>query len=212
MQRTRIKICGITRAEDAATAVAAGADAIGVIFAPSPRQVSVEQAAAILAAVPPLVARVGVFVDAPSEEIASAVAACGLTAVQLSGAESPEFCDTLPIPVVKVLHVGTDFPVDTGEPYRGHANAVLLDTLATDKAGGTSQCFDWQAVGELPGWAPSIVAGGLNPENVGACITALRPFAVDVSSGVESAPGIKNHERIAQFCAAVRRADQEASS
>jgi phosphoribosylanthranilate isomerase len=151
-----------------------------------------------------------VFVDAPLEHISEAIRVCGLTAVQLSGSESPEQCDAVPAPVVKVVHVGTDFPLETLEPYRGHAAALLLDTYVTGKAGGTSQTFDWQATGDLPGWAPSFVAGGLNPDNVGACIRALHPFAVDVSSGVEASSGIKDHVKMAAFCAAVRTADQEA--
>ena len=212
MHRTRIKICGITRAEDAAAAVDAGADAIGVIFAPSARQVTVEQAAAVLAAVPPPVARIGVFVDAPAEEILEAIEVCGLTAVQLSGNESPEQCDSLPCPTIKVLHVGTDFGLKRAEPFRDHAAALLLDTLVTGKAGGTSQTFDWHKTGAIPGWAPFFVAGGLNPDNVGACVAALRPYAVDVSSGVESSSGIKDDDKIRAFCAAVRDADQEASS
>lgn len=211
MYRTRIKICGITSAHDAAAAVGAGADAIGVIFAPSSRQVSLAQAAAALASVPPPVARVGVFVDAPIEQILEAVSVCGLTAVQLSGSESPEACDMIPCAVIKVVHVGTDFGLECSEPYRDHAAALLLDTLVSDKAGGTSQTFDWQATGGLPGWAPSFVAGGLNPENVRRCVAALHPFAVDVSSGVEASPGIKDHKKIVAFCAAVRDADQEAS-
>lgn len=210
MHRTRIKICGITRAEDAAAAVAAGADAIGVIFAQSKRQVTVEQAATVLACVPPPVARIGVFVDPSVEEVVAAVRTCGLTAVQLSGGEVPSFLDELPVAAIKVVHVGTGFGREYLEPYRDHAAALLLDTLVTGKAGGTSQTFDWQAVGELPGWAPSFVAGGLSPENVGACIAALRPFAVDVSSGVEHSPGVKDHTAIDRFCAAVRAADQEA--
>jgi phosphoribosylanthranilate isomerase len=210
MHRTRIKICGITRAVDATAAVAAGADAIGVIFAPSSRQVTVAQAAAALASVPPPVARVGVFVDATADLIAEAVEACGLTAVQLAGRESAEQCDALPYPVIKVVHVGTDFGLSEVEPFRGHAAALLLDTLVTGKAGGTSQTFDWQATGVLPGWAPFYVAGGLTVENVGDCIRALRPFAVDVSSGVEASSGIKDHKKIDAFCAAVRDADLEA--
>ena len=206
-QRTRIKICGITRAEDAEVAVAAGADAIGVVFAPSPRQVSIEQAADVLSRVPPGVARVGVFVDAPAEEIARAVSVCGLTAVQLCGGESSAACDVSPIQVIKVVHVGTDFGLRDAEPFRDHAAALLLDTLVTGKAGGTSQTFNWQALGAVPGWAPYFVAGGLDPDNVGECIAALRPYAVDVSSGVEASPGIKDHEKVAAFCSAVRAAD-----
>jgi len=210
MYRTRIKICGITREEDALAAVAAGADALGVIFAPSPRRVTVEQAAALLASVPPPVARIGVFVDAELDEMLEAVTLCGLTAVQLSGSEPPDVLDALPVPAIKAVHVGTDFGSHTVEPYRGHAAALLLDTLVTGKAGGTSQTFDWQAVGAFPGWAPLFVAGGLNPDNVAGCIGALHPYAVDVCSGVEAAPGIKDPDKIERFCAAVRRADQEA--
>jgi phosphoribosylanthranilate isomerase len=209
MHRTRIKICGITRAEDAAAAVAAGVDAIGVIFAPSRRQVTIARAAAALAQVPVPVARVGVFVDAAASDIEEAIAACGLTAVQLSGAESPKICDSLTVPVLKTIHIGTLFDAQAAEPYRGHAAALLLDTLVTGKAGGTAQTFDWQHMA-LPGWAPCFVAGGLHSANVGACIAALRPFAVDVSSGVEASAGIKDPEKIAAFCAAVREADQEA--
>jgi phosphoribosylanthranilate isomerase len=212
MHRTRIKVCGITRAQDAAAAVAVGADAVGVIFAPSPRQVTIEEAASVLAVVAPPVARIGVFVDASIEEMCEAIRACGLTAVQLSGSEPPGTCQALPVPAIKVVHVGTEFPLHTVEPYRGHAAALLLDTFVTGKAGGTSQAFDWQATGGVPGWAPLFVAGGLNAENVGDCIRAVRPFAVDVSSGVESSPGIKDHDKIAAFCAAVRDADQEARS
>lgn len=208
--RTRIKVCGITCAEDAAAAVAAGADAIGVIFAPSPRQVTVEQAAAALAVVPPPVARIGVFVDATAEEIAAAVSACGLASVQFSGEESPEACDDVAVPVIKALRVGTDFGTREAEPYRDHAAALLLDTLVAGKAGGTSQTFDWHKVGVASGRVPLFVAGGLNPENVGVCIAALHPFAVDVSSGVETSPGKKNHQKLFAFCAAVRAADREA--
>lgn len=209
MHRTRIKICGITNARDAALAVAAGADAVGVIFAPSPRQVTVEQAAAALAEVPVPVGRVGVFVDPTEEEVAEALNRCGLTAVQFSGHEAPRLCDAIRVPVLKAIHIGTDFDFEAVEPYRGHAAALLLDTYAAGIAGGTSQAFDWQSLGVMPRWAPVFVAGGLNPNNIAACIAALRPFAVDVSSGVEASPGIKDPDKIAAFCAAVRDADQE---
>jgi phosphoribosylanthranilate isomerase len=209
VHRTRIKICGITNAADAALAVAAGADALGVVFAQSPRQVTVAQAAAALAAVPPPVGRVGVFVDPTAEEVGEAVAACGLTAVQLSGHEPPELCDAIGVPVLKAIHVGTDFDSEGMEPYREHTAALLLDTYIAGKVGGTSQTFDWQRVGVLPGWVPSFVAGGLHPENVAACIGALHPYGVDVSSGVEASPGVKDPDKIAAFCAAVREADEE---
>lgn len=209
MHRTRIKICGITRAEDAAVAVACGADAIGFVFAPSPRQVTFAQAAQVAASVPPPVARVGVFVDPEPGLVEEAVAAVGLTAVQLCGHETPGMCSALPVPVIKAIAVGTDFDWDSAEPYRRHAGALLLDTYVAGKAGGTSQAFDWQSAGEPPAWAHLFVAGGLGPDNVAGAIRAIRPFAVDVSSGVESAPGIKDAEKIAAFCAAVRAADLE---
>lgn len=211
MARTRIKICGITNAADAALAVDAGADAVGVIFAPSPRRVTVAQAAAALAEVPLPVGRVGVFVDPSAAEVAEAVSACGLTAVQLSGNESPELCDAIAVPVLKALHIGTDFDLAGAEPFRGCAAALLLDTYVAGKAGGTSQAFDWQSLGALPGWAPTFIAG-LNSLNVAQCVAVLRPFGVDVSSGVEASPGIKDPEKIAAFVAAVRNADQEARS
>jgi len=207
MARTRVKICGITNPEDAAAAVAAGADAIGVIFAVSPRQVTLAEAAKALADVPPPVARVGVFVNALSEEVATAILACGLTAVQFSGSESPEDCDAAQIPVIKTVPIGMDFGLAGVEPFRDHAAALLLDTYHADKAGGTSQTFDWRSLGPVPGWAPFFVAGGLTPDNVGECIAVLRPFAVDVSSGVESSPGVKDHTKLSALCAAVRAAD-----
>lgn len=207
MTRTRIKICGMTREEDVAAAVSAGADAVGFIFAPSPRRVEIETAARLAAAVPPPVGRVGVFVDAPITEIVEAVERCGLTAVQLCGSEPAEICDLLLVPAIKVIAVGTEFGWREAEPYRGHATAILLDTYDPQRAGGTSQTFAWQEIGETPGWAPFFVAGGLAPHNVRDCIIALRPYAVDVSSGVESAPGIKDHDKIRAFCEAVREAD-----
>ncbi|HSK48074.1 MAG TPA: phosphoribosylanthranilate isomerase [Coriobacteriia bacterium] len=209
MRRTRIKICGLTRASDAAAAVEAGADALGVIFAPSPRQVTVEQAAEVLEGVAPPVARIGVFVDPSAEFVNEAVKRCGLTAVQLSGHEDPELCDAISVPAIKALAVGTDFGLKEAEPFRGHAAALLLDTLVAGKAGGTSQTFSWQSIGVLPAWALFFVAGGLSSANVIECVRTLRPFAVDVSSGVESSPGIKDAEKITAFAAAVRAADEE---
>lgn len=229
--RTRVKVCGITSAADAAAAVRAGADAVGVILAPSPRQVSIEQAEEILADVPPFVARVGVFVDASEEYVAEAVERLGLAAAQFHGDESPEHCATAPAPVVKAFRVaagrindeesgtnhgqnaqiGAKFDGDYVEPYQALVAAVLLDTYDPHLHGGTGKTLAWDTITELPGWAPFILAGGLTPENVGEAIAAVRPFAVDVSSGVESAPGIKDHDAIERFCAAVRDADGRTS-
>lgn len=211
MHRTRIKICGLTRAEDAAAAVAAGADALGVVLAPSKRQVTLEQAAAVLAAAPPLVARIGVFVDAPADFVREAVARLGLVAVQFHGDETPESCAHAPVPVIKALRVGPGFGPESADRYRHSVAALLLDTYVPGgERGGTGVAFDWYDVaGRLPGWAPVLLAGGLEPGNVGGAVRALRPFAVDVSSGVESAPGLKDHGLIDSFCAAVCAADRE---
>lgn len=211
--RTRIKICGLTRPEDAAVAVSSGADALGVVLAPSKRQVTLEQAAAVFADVPLLVARVGVFVDADADFVGEAVVRLGLTAVQFHGEEAPETCAAAPVPVIKAFRVGPQFDPAEVEAYRGSVAALLLDTLVTGgAAGGTGVSFDWYDVADrLPGWAPVLLAGGLRPANVAEAVRALRPYAVDVSSGVEVSPGIKDHRAIEAFVAAVRVADQEVS-
>ncbi|MHB1340885.1 MAG: phosphoribosylanthranilate isomerase [Coriobacteriia bacterium] len=208
--RTRVKICGITNPGDAAAAVAAGADALGVVLAPSKRQLSIAEAALVLADVPPLVARVGVFVNADAAFVAEAVERIGLTAVQFHGEETPEECAAAPVPVIKALRVGTDFALKTLEPFRGTVASLLLDTCTPDSHGGTGRTFDWSAqAGVVPGRASLILAGGLTPDNVSEAIRTLHPFAVDVSSGVESSPGVKDHAAIIAFIAAVRAADLE---
>ncbi len=209
MRRTRVKICGLARAEDVLAAVDAGADACGFIFAPSPRRLTIDEAAALCELVPPPVGRVGVFVDADLGFVCEAVARCGLTSLQFSGAESPEACSLAPRPVVKVLAVGTEFDFGHAEPYQGHAASLLLDTYDPQRAGGTSQSFEWRSIGELPGWAPIVVAGGLTPARVADAIRILRPFGVDVSSGVETSPGVKDRALMDAFCAAVRSVDEE---
>lgn len=211
--RTRIKICGLTRPEDAAAAVSSGADAVGVVLAPSKRQVTLDQAAAVLASVPPLVARIGVFVDARADDVWEAVARLGLSAVQFHGDEAPETCAAAPVPVIKALRVGPGLDPAALDAYGGTVAAFLLDTYVAGERGGTGETFDWLSVaGALPAWAPVVLAGGLGPANVGAAISALHPYAVDVSSGVEVAPGVKDHRQIEEFVAAVRAADREADS
>ena len=210
--RTRVKVCGITSAADAAAAVDAGADAVGVILAPSPRQVSVECAEEILAEVPPFVVRVGVFVDADSDEVESAISRAGLTAVQLHGSESPEMCARISVPVIKALRVGKEFDVDCVELFQTHVAAVLLDTYDPQRLGGTGKTLAWDAITELSGRAPLILAGGLTSDNVAEAIRVVRPFAVDVSSGVEASPGVKDHRRLFDFTAAVHAADSGSDS
>jgi len=210
MERTRIKICGLTRRQDAEAAVAAGADAIGVVLAPSKRRVSLDQAAAVLDGIPPLVARIGVFVDARADDVWEAAARLGLAAAQFHGDEAPETCAAAPVPVIKAFRVGPEFDPAVVDPYRESVAAVLLDTfVAGGTPGGTGESFDWHDIADrVPRGFSVMLAGGLTPANVGEAIGVLRPYAVDVSSGVEEAPGIKDVAAMHVFAAAVRAADE----
>lgn len=210
MHRTRIKICGLTRAADAEAAVAAGADALGVVLhADSPRRIGLEDAARVLRDVPPPVARVGVFVDASMEFITRAAEMLSLSVVQFHGHESPEFCHSSPVPVIKAIQVGKGFACEEVEPFRGRTGAVLLDAYSPHMYGGTGTTLRWHKLPALPEWAPLFLAGGLNAGNVGEAIAVLHPFAVDVSSGVELSPGVKDHGAINAFCRAVSIADSQ---
>lgn len=209
MSRTRIKICGLTRADDARAAARAGADALGVILAPGHRRsVTIDEAAKVFAGVPSPVTKVGVFVDAPLSEVCDAVERLGLDEVQLHGAEDPGYCAAVPAPVVKVFRVGEAFDPEQVTAYRGCVAAVLLDTLVEGHAGGTGRAFRWDSARGVPPIAPIYVAGGLGPANVAEAVRALRPAGVDVSSGVEGRPGIKSVEKMEGFVRAVREADR----
>jgi phosphoribosylanthranilate isomerase len=209
MAATRIKICGITRPDDARAAVDNGADAIGFVFHDkSPRFVNISQAAAITAVIPPFVSIVALFVNEQSSVIRSALDRLPIDLIQFHGDESEEFCGQFGRSWIKAIRVkpGLDIAVEcTRYPS---ARAVLLDTWKEGVPGGTGTAFDWRlATGKLP--LPVILAGGLNAGNVGTAINALQPAAVDVSGGVESGPGIKDARRIQQFTAAVRTADRQ---
>jgi phosphoribosylanthranilate isomerase len=206
--KTRVKICGLTRPEDAASAVELGADAVGVVFAASPRQVEVAQAVRVLENVPSYVQRVGVFADQPAELIREAVQMCRLDWVQLSGDESPELASSIDAPIMKAIHVRDAGDVEMRRGYP--ADAFLLDAPPIDgQMGGTGSAFDWSKAEDLP-WPlrQVVVAGGLDAGNVGLAIERLRPGGVDVSSGVESSPGVKDAEKIEAFVLAVREADR----
>ncbi len=208
MSRTRIKVCGLTHAEDVACAVDAGADALGVIlYADSPRTIGLHRAEEILSAAPPFVTRVGVFVDAPEDLVHRAVRRLHLSCLQFHGQESPARCAAATVPVMKAVRVGSKFDEMSLEPYRGHVAAVLLDTYDSHRHGGTGTTFSWRSVRGFSARTVVVLAGGLTAYNVADAIVAVRPFAVDVSSGVESSPGIKDHEAIHEFCEAVRTAD-----
>lgn len=194
---TRVKICGLTSLEDAHAAVAAGADALGFVLAPSPRRVSPDQARAIIRRLPPLVATVGVFVDEPPEEVARLKAWCGLDWAQLHGGEGQAHVEALAPRVIKVIPMGRHTP----EPQAHLGVCLLLDTAVVGRTGGTGKSFDWTLAVELARQRPVILAGGLNPENVAQAIAIVKPFAVDVSSGVEREPGRKDHAKIRSFVA-----------
>ena len=206
--RTRIKICGITRHEDALTAVEAGADALGFVFhRPSPRYVEPQVAAAIARAMPPFVAIVGLFVDAEAGVVRDVTQQVRLSMLQFHGDEPPEFCARFALPFLKAFRVRPGLDLLQCSAAFSDAAALLLDAYRPGIPGGTGKTFDWELVPRgLP--ARIVLSGGLAAANVGVGIRRLAPWAVDVSSGVEAAPGIKDPDRIEQFVAAVRRADQ----
>jgi phosphoribosylanthranilate isomerase len=210
--RTRIKVCGITCQEDARAAVAAGADGLGFIFAAqSPRLVEPEMVKAITGELPPFVDCVGVFRDEKIEVVEEIINYCRLTLVQLHGSESPEYCRNISCKVIKSFSLR---PESASEELAAYADAVsgfLLDTYHKDMAGGTGIPFDWKLVEQVKPPGPVILAGGLTPENVGAAIRQVKPFAVDVNSGVEYQPGRKDTDKLKSFVHAVRKADEQAS-
>jgi phosphoribosylanthranilate isomerase len=208
--RTRVKICGLTNLEDALTAAVVGADLLGFVFADSPRRVSPLVVEQIVAALPPLVQTVGVFVDADPREILHIAARCRLDYVQLHGAESPADCLVLgDIPVIKAVRVGRDDPRRILAAYGEVARMLLFDTHVSGMDGGTGKTFAWEALDDLPPGCRYVLAGGLTPANVGRAIHRCRPWVVDVSSGVEAYAGKKDSEKMTAFMAAVRKADDE---
>lgn len=197
----RVKICGIKKAEDALFAAASGADAVGLVFAESTRRLDVARAQAICAALPPFVARVGVFVDEDRDTVESIARTCHLSVLQFHGNEDASYCRSFTIPVLKVVRVADRD--DLQELSRFPAAAFVFDTYDPYLAGGTGRVFDWSLLGSLPD-VRVILAGGLSPENVAEAVSRIRPYAVDVSSGVETG-GEKDQKKIAAFIAAARR-------
>ena len=206
---TRVKICGITSETDAETCMACGVDAIGFVFAESPRRVTPERARKIVRSCGPFVTAVGVFVNSPLDEVRRTLDVTGCALAQLHGDESPDLIEALsPSRVIKTIRVGGRAGRAEFEGYRA-ARAILLDTYVPGQAGGTGRQFDPTIAAEFvqTGWTV-IVGGGLTPENVGEVVRTARPYAVDVSGGVESSPGRKHPEKVAQFIAAARAADK----
>ncbi len=208
---TRIKICGITRLQDVQAVAASGADALGLVFyAKSPRHVTLQQARQVTHAIPPFVTRVGLFVNPHEEEVREALHDVALDVLQFHGEEPPEFCAQFGRPFLKAIRVkaGVDL-VQCAARYAG-AQGLLLDAFVEGTHGGTGQSFDWGLIPHsLP--LPVILSGGLDAGNVAEAIRQARPYAVDVSSGVEAAKGIKDAAKIVAFISEVRRIDVQLS-
>ncbi|MCO6414030.1 MAG: phosphoribosylanthranilate isomerase [Thiogranum sp.] len=210
--RTRVKICGITRREDAQVAAGAGADAIGLVFYEnSPRYVEIARARDICAALPPFVSVVGLFVNAPREAVQSVLDAVPIDLLQFHGDESAASCEGFGRPYIKAIAMRPGLDPVPGMLAHPEASGFLLDAYQPERYGGGGEAFDWSTVPELR-HRPLILAGGLTPENVTQAIRLTRPFAVDVSSGVEIDKGIKSAERIDAFMRGVERGDASQAS
>ncbi|MEK6708656.1 MAG: phosphoribosylanthranilate isomerase [Pseudomonadota bacterium] len=204
---TRIKICGITRIEDALAAARLGADAIGLVFWPqSARAVTPARAREIVAALPPFVSSVGVYVDPEAEWVEQTASVAGLNLLQFHGDESPEFCSQFSLPYIKAVRVKAGVDLLQYATRYSSARGLLLDTYVEGTPGGTGDAFNWGLIPQrLP--LPLILSGGLHPGNVTTAIKQVQPWAVDVSSGVEAAKGIKDAEKIAAFMQGVRNSE-----
>ncbi|MBE0479322.1 phosphoribosylanthranilate isomerase [Candidatus Aerophobetes bacterium] len=202
----KIKICGITNKEDAFLAVNLGVDALGFIFAKSPRQIAPEEAKRIIKKLPPFVDRVGVFVNEEPQKVLQIARFCLLSTCQFHGDESPSYCEEFPYKLIKSFFVKDEVP-DNILDYEGRVDACLLDTFSSAKRGGTGKVFNWEIARKvkMPG-LPLILSGGLTPDNVAEAIDKVRPYAVDVASGVEDAPGKKSRNKLQKFIEIVRRA------
>jgi len=201
----RVKICGISRNEDLSTACAAGADALGFVFyAKSPRNLSIEKAASLIKALPPFVQSVGLFVDAEPDFVRALLEAVPLDLLQFHGGENPEYCRQFGRPYLKAVRVRPGVDLVKYASDFSDARALLLDAFVPGVPGGTGERFDWRLI---PAGLnkPIILSGGLNPDNVAEAVQTVQPWAVDVSSGVESAPGIKDAAKVAAFIERARQ-------
>jgi len=204
---TAVKICGITRLQDALAAARLGAHAVGFVFyAGSPRGIVPEQAAAIVQRLPPFITAVGLFVDADAQTVARVLKQAPLGLLQFHGEETPEFCAGFGVPYIKAVRVRPEVDlIEYARRYSG-ARGLLLDAYVENVHGGTGATFDWELIPrQLP--LPLVLSGGLTADNVADAVRRVQPAAVDVSSGVESAPGIKDERKMAAFIRSVRNAD-----
>lgn len=201
----RVKVCGITRSEDAIAAVQCGVDAIGFVFWPhSSRYIDPESARRIAEVIPPFICTVGVYVDPDAAWVEETARAAKLNLLQFHGDESPEFCNQFSQPYIKAIRVKPDTDLLQYAQRYGAAKGLLLDTYAADMPGGTGHAFDWQLIPQQLS-LPLILSGGLNPDNVARAIKQTQPWAVDVSSGVEAAKGIKDEKKIIAFMQGVKQ-------
>ncbi|MEZ0209840.1 MAG: phosphoribosylanthranilate isomerase [Methylophilus sp.] len=205
--RTRVKICGITRQEDAWAAIDAGADALGFVFyAPSPRAVTATQVQAIVKTLPPYISKVGLFVNASADEVNRVIDATFLDCLQFHGDEAADYCEKFNLPYYKAIRVKPDVSLVQCELDFVSASALLLDTFSEKAVGGTGQIFDWALI-PAGMKKPLILAGGLHPDNITQALQQVQPYAVDVSGGVEAQKGIKSPEKIAAFMQQVTQYD-----
>ncbi len=211
--RTRIKMCGLTRIKDVEAGIDAGLDALGFIFYDkSPRNIRPDFVRSVVAKMPPFIHCVGVFVDRDREEVEELVEYCGLSHAQLHGKEDPKYCERLqrfvsPCHVIKAFRVGDQSTSADFSPYNGVAHGYLLDTYLKGNAGGTGKVFDWSLIEKLNLQRPVILAGGLSVDNVKDAIKHVNPFGIDVNSGIEIEPGIKDHSKLNEFVRKVRLMD-----
>lgn len=202
----KVKICGIKSVEAALCAACCGAWGIGFVFAASSRQVSLQAARDIIRHLPKNVRKVGVFVDAPRSMVAETIDFCGIDLLQFHGNESPEYCAGWNLPVIKAFRVDAEFKAEKLKAYA--VDYYLLDSVAKDKAGGTGQTFDWRLLQDMSSQIPVILAGGINQGNAEAAVAQVQPFALDISSGVET-NGEKDIAKIEKLFSALRRGEHE---
>lgn len=201
----RVKICGLTRREDVAAAVDAGADALGFVFTPRSRRfLELPEAHELVSAVPAFIARVGLFMDQDEDEVRRVLDAVPLSLLQFHGNETGQFCRQFGLPYMKALAMGSGGRAEGVEAY-SDAAALLLDSHEPGAPGGTGRAFDWNRIPELP--RPLVLAGGLGPRNVHRAVRQVRPWAVDVSSGVETEPGVKSARKMNEFISEAKRED-----
>ena len=202
---TKIKMCGITTLEDALACLTAGADAVGFVFANSPRRISPEASARICRELPETITKVGVFVNESTETVYQIKAFCGLNLVQLSGDENGDYLTNLKIPFLKVFRVRGNFVI--GDIERSRLDLFMLDSFSPDKFGGTGNSLDWKIAFQAKKFGDFFLSGGLNPQNGSTALEKIQPYGVDVSSGVEKYPGKKDLDKVKRFITEVRKWD-----